>query len=109
MKDESQSGSLCDAYSARLAELQFQLAAHWCRISRVAAELFAMRDGAVSGPRSRVDDPMERYALWIECAEQAYAEGVRTEEYCRLQAELANAALRLLLQMRSQASRDVCP
>jgi class III poly(R)-hydroxyalkanoic acid synthase PhaE subunit len=35
------------------------------------------------------------YNLWVECGEQVYAKVAHSEAYCKLQAELGNAAMRL--------------
>lgn len=49
--------------------------------------------------RSQENRPLanmrELYDLWVECGEQAYAGMAHSEGYCRLQAELANAAVRV--------------
>lgn len=49
--------------------------------------------------RSQENRPLanmrELYDLWVECGEHAYAGMAHSEEYCRLQAELANAAVRV--------------
>jgi polyhydroxyalkanoate synthase subunit PhaE len=42
------------------------------------------------------------YDSWIDCAEQAYAATVHTEDFCRAQAELINVATSLLLEQRRQ-------
>jgi class III poly(R)-hydroxyalkanoic acid synthase PhaE subunit len=37
----------------------------------------------------------ELYDLWVECGEQVYAQVAHSEVYCRLQAQLGNAAMQL--------------
>jgi class III poly(R)-hydroxyalkanoic acid synthase PhaE subunit len=37
----------------------------------------------------------ELYDLWVECAEQVYAQVAHSEAYCRLQAQLGNAAIQV--------------
>ena len=75
---------------ARFAQLQAQLALHWSEIARNSAEQFAARLGA-------------SWTGSLQFAERAYADSVRKDEFCRLQAELANTATALLLQQRKQA------
>ena len=87
----------------RFAQLQAQLALHWSEIGRNAANQFAARWGASWTGSLQFESVMKLYELWIECAERAYADTVRKEEFCRLQAELANTATALLLQQRKQA------
>jgi class III poly(R)-hydroxyalkanoic acid synthase PhaE subunit len=43
----------------------------------------------------------ELYTLWVECGEQVYAQTAHSKAYCRLQAELGNAAVRV--RARQQA------
>src|SRR5207302_472097 len=43
------------------------------------------------------------YELWVNCAEESYAATVRKEEFCRLQAQLANASAALLVEQRRHA------
>ena len=88
---------------ARFAQLQAQLALHWSEIARNSAEQFAARLGASWTGSLQFESVMRLYGLWIECAERAYADSVRKDEFCRLQAELANTATALLLQQRKQA------
>jgi len=87
----------------RFAQLQAQLALHWSEIARNSANLFAARLGASWTGSLQFDSVMRLYELWIECAERAYADTVRKDEFCRLQADLANTATALLLQQRQQA------
>jgi hypothetical protein len=89
--------------SARLVELQLRLMTHWWLVIHAAVERFAAQAESPAKPCLSVDELMKRYEAWIECAEEAYSEAVCGEEYCRLQAELANAALRLLLRVRAEA------
>ena len=87
----------------RFAQLQAQLAVHWSEIARNSANEFATRLGASWSGSLQFESLMRLYGLWIECAERAYADTVRKDEFCRLQAELANTATALLLQQRKQA------
>lgn len=99
----SDTGRTFEEAAARLAELQLQLATHWRQVIHTAARQFATRGDVSSVPYLNVDGLMRDCELWIECAEQAYVEAVSKEEYCGLQAELANVALELLLQVRAWA------
>ena len=87
--------------SARLVELQLHLAVHWRQIIHCAAERFATRTETSFVTNLSVHDFVKAYEVWVECAEQSYAEAVSKEEYCQLQSELANVALRLLLELRA--------
>jgi hypothetical protein len=79
--------------------LQGQLAGHWSTVGRAAAEKFAMRLGnpTVSGPFT---DLRKLYDLYIDCAEEAYAETAHSEGFARSTADLINTAVALQLEGR---------
>ena len=86
---------------ARWSQLQAQLAMHWNAVARTAGERFMAR---ATGSSTALDLTSIRklYDLWIECAEQAYAATVHTDDFCRTQAELVNVTTSLLLEQRRQ-------
>jgi len=88
--------------SARLAQLQGQLAAHWGEVARAAAQRFVARAGGAGAPPS-LEHSLKLYEVWVACAEEAYAETARREDFCRLQADLANTAAALLVEQRRHA------
>jgi hypothetical protein len=49
----------------------------------------------------------ELYDRWIECGEEAYAEMARSDEYCRLQAAVGNAGIRLRAQQQRIVERGL--
>jgi hypothetical protein len=86
---------------ARWSQLQAQLAMHWNAIARTAGETFMAR-ATSSSTALDLTTIRKLYDSWIECAEQAYAATVHTEDFCRVQAELVNVATSLLLEQRRQ-------
>ncbi|HEY0768092.1 MAG TPA: poly(R)-hydroxyalkanoic acid synthase subunit PhaE [Steroidobacteraceae bacterium] len=88
---------------ARLAQLQGQLAAHWSEIASTAAQRFVARLGTAGGGAPTLDNAMKLYELWVNCAEESYAAAVRKDDFCRLQAELANTSAALLVEQRRHA------
>jgi len=88
----------------RWSQLQAQLAMHWSTVARNAGERFIAR---AANPAAAVDLTAIRklYDGWIECAEQAYAATVHTDDFCRTQAELVNITTALLLEQRQQVER----
>lgn len=46
-------------------------------------------------PRESIKQFRDLYNLWVECGEQVYAKVAHSEAYCKLQAELGNANVRL--------------
>src|SRR5437016_5844712 len=59
--------------------------------------------GAGAGGAPTLDGALKLYELWVNCAEESYAATVRKEEFCRLQAQLANASAALLVEQRRHA------
>ncbi len=88
---------------ARLAQLQGQLASHWSEIANTAARRFVARLGATAGGAPTLDNALQLYELWVSCAEESYAATVRRDDFCRLQAELANTSAALLVEQRRHA------
>lgn len=86
----------------QLAQVQTRLAVHWSEIAGTAARRFVSRLGKQAVPAS-LDDALRLYALWVECAEEAYAATARGEDFAHLQAELANTSAALLVEQRRQA------
>jgi hypothetical protein len=86
---------------ARWSQLQAQLAMHWNAIARTAGERFMAR-ATSSSTALDLTTIRKLYDSWIECAEQAYAATVHTDDFCRTQAELVNVTTSLLLEQRRQ-------
>jgi hypothetical protein len=86
----------------RLTQVQGALAAHWGEVARGAAQRFVAR-AAGSSPAASFEQSLKLYELWVSCAEEAYAATARTEEFARLQSELANVSAALLVEQRRHA------
>jgi hypothetical protein len=88
----------------KLGELQGELARHWSAIAQDSAQRFmaSMRTGGCGADLSS-EGALALYETWVACAEEAYAARVRQEDFCRLQAQLTNTAMALLLAQRKQA------
>ncbi|MGH8268395.1 MAG: poly(R)-hydroxyalkanoic acid synthase subunit PhaE [Steroidobacteraceae bacterium] len=89
----------------RLARLQGQLAAHWSEIANSSAQKFIARV-RVAGAGASAGTPeaaLKLYEMWVDCAEEAYGATVRSDDFCRLQAQLANTGAALLLAQRQHA------
>jgi hypothetical protein len=87
--------------TARWSQLQAQLAMHWNAIARTAGGRFMAR-ATISSTALDLTTIRKLYDWWIECAEQAYAATVHTDDFCRTQAELVNVTTSLLLEQRRQ-------
>jgi hypothetical protein len=88
----------------KLGELQGELARHWSAIAQDSAQRFMARMRAAGGAADLSSEgALALYETWVACAEEAYAARVRQEDFCRLQAQLTNTAMALLLAQRKQA------
>jgi len=87
----------------KLGSLQGELARYWSEIAQDSAQRFSARVAAAGAVELTSERALALYETWVQCAEEAYAATVRKEEFCRLQAQLANTATALLLAQRSQA------
>lgn len=99
-----------DAQSAwellmKLGQLQGELARHWTAIAQDSAQRFITRMQASGGADLSSERALALYETWVECAEEAYAATVRKDDFCRLQAQLTNTAMALLLAQRKQADK----
>ena len=97
-----------DAQSAwelvmKLGQLQGELARHWGEIARSSAQRFIERIRTKGAPDLSAEGALALYETWVECAEEAYSATVRKDDFCRLQAQLTNTAMALLLAQRKQA------
>jgi len=78
-------------------QLQGQFAAHWDTIGRAAAGKFGAQ---LARPASGAPDLRKLYDLWIDCAEEAYAQTAHSDAFARSVAELVNTALSLQIEGR---------
>ena len=86
----------------RLTQVQTALAGHWSEIARTAAQRFIARVGA-SPAAAGFGESLKLYEQWVSCAGEAYGATARTEEFARLQSELANVSAALLVEQRRHA------
>ncbi|MGH8138218.1 MAG: poly(R)-hydroxyalkanoic acid synthase subunit PhaE [Steroidobacteraceae bacterium] len=87
--------------TAQWSRLQAQLALQWSAVARGAGERFITRVTAIPAAPD-LKDIRALYDSWIDCAEEAYAARVHTDEFCTIQAELINTAIELVLEQRRQ-------
>jgi polyhydroxyalkanoate synthesis regulator phasin len=93
------------AAQADYQKLQGELLAIFTRVQSEALD----RLEHIVRERKRADRPFEQarelYDTWVDCAEQTYATVAHSEEYCRLQAALANAGVRVRAQQQKLIER----
>lgn len=68
------------------------------QLNAVQLEALALLEQRVAN--KAVKEMRELYDLWVECGEEVYARRVRSDAYCKTQAEFANAASELRLKQQ---------
>lgn len=90
---------------ARAQHLQAQLFECLNASLRKASITFAERAAQAAQNEAHPPTLQRLYDLWIVCAEDAYASCVHGEEYCRVQATLANTMNAMKAEQRSQVEQ----
>jgi class III poly(R)-hydroxyalkanoic acid synthase PhaE subunit len=80
---------------AACLRLESELCAVLAQIQSDALTLLEQRVGERRAAGKQLGSMRELYELWVECSEQLYAKVAHSDEYCRLQGELGNAATHL--------------
>lgn len=80
-----------------------QLSGVIARVHADALESLAKKTAALAQAGQPVTDTRCLYELWIECAEQAFAQHARSESFGRLQGEWVNACLRVRVAQQTIA------
>lgn len=65
------------------------------RVQNEALGLLEKRVQERRGSNQPIEAWRELYDLWVECGEQVWSQAAHSDAYCKLQAELGNAAVRL--------------
>lgn len=81
--------------------------------AKVQTEALVMVEAAIRERRAKqgagaapgIDDYRELYNLWVECGERVFAQVAHSESYCKLQAQLGNAAIRLKARQQAVLER----
>ena len=88
------------AAQAEYQQLEQELRAVWAKVQTDALSLLEtlirerkQKGGASLAPGAA--EYRELYNLWVECGEQVFSQVAHSESYCKLQAQLGNAAIRL--------------
>jgi len=88
-------------YQQRLADYQAQLA----KAGQGAFERFERKLAERSEPGRQVDSARALFDLWIDAAEESWAEIALGSEFSRVYGELANAQMRLRLALQGQVEQ----
>jgi polyhydroxyalkanoate synthesis regulator phasin len=96
------------AAQAEYQHLEQELRTVW---AKVQTEALVMVEAAIRERRAKqdampgIEDYRELYNLWVECGEKVFAQVAHSESYCKLQAQLGNAAIRLKLCQQAVLER----
>lgn len=98
------------AAQAEYQHLEQELRTVW---SKVQTDALGMLEAAIRERRAKhiagsapgIDDYRELYNLWVECGEKVFAQVAHSESYCKLQAQLGNAAIRLKARQQAVLER----
>ena len=89
------------AAQAEYQQLEQELRTVWAKVQTDALTMLEalIRDRkaeqSITGAAPGLEDYRELYNLWVECGEKVFAQVAHSESYCKLQAQLGNAAIRL--------------
>lgn len=88
------------AAQAETQQLEQELRAVWTKVQTDALAMLEQmirerKEQAAAGTAPSIEDYRELYNLWVECGEKVFAQVAHSEAYCKLQAQVGNAAIRL--------------
>jgi class III poly(R)-hydroxyalkanoic acid synthase PhaE subunit len=89
------------AAQAECQKLEQELRVVLTRVQSDALALLEQRIGERSQAGKSVATYRELYDLWVECGEKVYADVAHSEPYCRLQAQMGNATMRLRSRLQT--------
>jgi len=100
------------AAQAEYQHLEQELRTVW---TKVQTEALVMVEAAIRDRRGKqstgaapgMDEYRELYNLWVECGEKVFAQVAHSESYCKLQAQLGNAAIRLKARQQTVLERTL--
>ncbi|MFC4309546.1 poly(R)-hydroxyalkanoic acid synthase subunit PhaE [Steroidobacter flavus] len=96
------------AAQAEYQHLEQELRTVW---AKVQTDALTMLEAAIRERREKqsavpgIEDYRELYNLWVECGEKVFGQVAHSESYCKLQAQLGNAAIRLKLRQQDVLER----
>jgi polyhydroxyalkanoate synthesis regulator phasin len=98
------------AAQAEYQHLEQELRTVWAKVQTDALGLVevAIRERRAkhsAGAAPGIEDYRELYNLWVECGEKVFAQLAHSESYCKLQAQLGNAAIRLKVRQQAVLER----
>ena len=96
------------AAQAEYQQLEQELRTVW---AKVQTDALTMLEALIKERRANrddvpgIEDYRELYNLWVECGEKVFAQVAHSESYCKLQAQLGNAAVRLRARQQALLER----
>ena len=97
------------AAQAELQQLEQELRGVWVKVQTDALAMVEqlMRERNEANPKPDGSNYRELYDLWVECGEKVFSQVAHSEAYCKLQAQLGNAAMRLRARQQAVIERGL--
>ena len=93
------------AAQAEFQQLQHELKEVWTKIQADALAMVERRMREKQSFKPSASEYRELYDLWVECGEKIFAEVAHSEAYCKLQARVGNAAIRVRARQQALLER----
>jgi class III poly(R)-hydroxyalkanoic acid synthase PhaE subunit len=99
------------AAQAEVQQLEQELRGVWAKVQTDALamveQLARERKVAKQASASGAPNYRELYDLWVECGEKVFSQVAHSEAYCKLQAQVGNAAMRLRARQQAVIERGL--
>jgi class III poly(R)-hydroxyalkanoic acid synthase PhaE subunit len=97
------------AAQAESQRLQQELRGVWIKVQTDALSMVEslVRERKQAAGGAAVNDFRELYDLWVECGEKVFSQVAHSEAYCKLQAQVGNAAIRLRARQQAVMERGL--
>lgn len=105
LREQQAAAQQLAAALAEVQKLSLEMGRVMAKVHADTLDLLARRSAERANEGNPVADAKALYDLWIECGEATYAKVAHGDAYCRLQADLCNAAIRFQSVERLQMER----
>lgn len=97
------------AAQTELQQLEQELRAVWVKVQTDALAMVEQRMRERNETKSSPDanNYRELYDLWVECGEKVFSQVAHSDAYCKLQAQLGNAAMRVRARQQAVIERGL--
>ncbi|MBM0103514.1 hypothetical protein JM946_02110 [Steroidobacter sp. S1-65] len=100
LREQSEAWRELMTAQAEYQQLEQELRAVWTKVQSDALSMLESlirerKQNGEANPTPGAGEYRELYNLWVDCGEKVFAQVAHSEPYCKLQAQLGNAAIRL--------------